>query len=246
MTDTTPSEVDEKTTLSPSDEKETPPVDTGDQGIDFTEDLPGEAPRKKTAEARIGELIALNKELKDDLAEMKERLPEPKVVPTVPTPTPATVKPRLTPEVEQAISFLKDQGFATKQQLEELKRDLTDREVLNQEHTRLEHQLDGSDGKPKYDRAKVEAYMREKATYNPEVAYNDLYKNELLDIAIKEAEERFKKRPYTERSGSSTGGSESSAITRDKVQQSLNSPVGRAWYERNRLKILDLYHKGQL
>lgn len=236
----------EETTPSPSDETKT---DSGDYTADLsTEEDPEYAPqRKKSAEARIHQLVAKNKELEERMAGVEkakdqnfDRQPTPPVQPQV--------KPeeQLTPEVAKAVEFLKSQGFTTKEDLESFERKTSDRQALNSEHVKLITKYDGSDGRPSYNQDTVENYMRNNGIYKPEVAYKMLYETELLDFELKRVEGKLKTKPYVERAG--TDGAETAqkrSISKEKIENAALTPQGKAWYERNREKILDLMAKGQ-
>ena len=100
ITDTSPSDVDKET--------EDTDVDTEvDTKVDTEVDI--ESPGKKSAEARINELIAKNKELANKLDTIEE-----KMAPPPPPPTDSTQE--LTPEVQKAVAYLKKLGFVTKEE----------------------------------------------------------------------------------------------------------------------------------
>ena len=239
-------EEDEKvdeTTSSPSDEMETT------SEIDFNQDIPDEgadqdeaAPRKKSAAGRINELISQNRQLLDEMRDLKEKVETPTYQPA---PAPAPQVQAEDPNVERAIELLKSKGFTTKEELDSRIKQIEDRQVLNGEHSRFENDLDGEDGRPKYDRQKVENYMREHGIWDPQAAYREMNFDELVDWELKKAEGKARKGPIIEK-GSSTAGTQQNAITREKVEEALKNPQGKAWYERNRTKILDLMAKGQL
>ena len=227
------------------DKTTTPP--SGETEINSEETLPaseenngGEAPSKKSAEARIDELIAINKGLENKIdTVLSER--------SVPPP-PAPEKP-LEPDVEKAKNYLRgDLGFVTKEDLDNTIKRMEDTQVLNTEHSRLSGMYDGVDGRPRYDRKQVEDYMRNNGVYNPEVAYKSLHETELTDWNLKKADESRKERPYTEKKSTLSANRSDNTITREKLKQVADNPTpaNREWYERNRSKILDLMHQGAL
>lgn len=232
---------DLETTTSPSDEignlsdEETFGLDTDDQPEEEASDG---APRKKSAEGRISELVAEIKELKEQIAErpVAEKIPAP-----VPPAAPED------PTAQKAIKFLKDQGFLTQDELNAKIQEIEDRNTLNAEHSRLESVFSGEDGRPKYDRAKVETFMSKRHVYDPEAAYKLMNEEELIDWRLKKTEETTKKRPYVER-GSSTAGADldNRAITLEKIGEWLKTPEGRVKYEQNRDKILGMLARGEL
>lgn len=221
----------ETTATSPSDETEITD-DTHDEGAEDVQ-------RKRTAEARINELLSKNKELEAKLTAVEEKVSD------FPVPTPPTTA-AITPEVQRAVDHLKGIGkFVTEDELKKTIQTIEDRNNLNAEHIRLVQEHDGSDGRPKYDKQKVEEYMRERAVYDPKVAYEALHRDELVEWEIRKAEEQRKKKPYVEKRGGSTSENDENAITLEKIQDSMKTPSGREWYERNRTKILSLLAQGK-
>lgn len=222
---------------SPSDE-DTPGADdsidpnagTGDEAD------PNAGPKKKNAESRINELVAEVKTLKEKVAEDEKKLAP---------PAPTTTQEQ-TPEVAKAVEYLKKLGFVQKADVEEQTQAIENRMALDNHHSRLESSYDGEDGRPAYDRKKVEDYMKEHAVYDPEIAYDALHKTELLDWAIKNAQGDGKKKAFVEKPGSSSSTRDDQTITRERIAEAMKTTAGREWYERNRDKILDLTTKGQL
>ena len=208
-------------------ETETPPVE-GEEQVS----LGGEAPSKKSADARINELIAETKRLNERLTEYDKKVPMP------------PVSPQTTPELQKAVENLKKVGrFVDEDALDNKVKQIEDRMVLNAEHSHLEGVYGGSDGRPKYDRRTVEDYMRTHGYFEPEAAYKMMYEPELLDWNLKQTS--LKKRPYTAPpSGPSTGGEET--LSREKIAEMQKSPNWKGWYEKNREKILLLMAQGQL
>lgn len=202
-----------------------------------TEEVSEEQPKPRTADARINELTGKIKELEEKL--------EAKGTEETRTPMPST-EAKVTPEVQRAIEQLKNLGFVSKDELEEKIRTVEDRSVLNSEHIRLSNAYSGSDGRPKYDKGEIEKFMRNRSVYDPEIAYYELHRAELLDWELKKADEKKKKQPYVESRGQSSGESDGNTITREKIAEWMKTPEGRIKYERNRDKILTLLQQGQL
>jgi len=213
---------------------------SGEENLDTTTGSEGEAgaepsggsPSKKSAEARINDLIAENKRLIDEMKAGK------KDTTLLPPPAP-------TPDAKEAalIEGLKKLGFARVEDLEKTKTEVRDEMVLNTEHSRLVDVYSGSDGRPKYDRNEVEKYMRENGIYLPEVAYKAMHETELNDWLLKNAS--HKNKPYTAPPSAPTKGEEG-AITREKIAEMQKSPNFKQWYEANREKILKLMVQGSL
>lgn len=235
----TPNENDQvqDQTSSPSDEEQLEAEtleteNTVDDGSE-SENVPG----KKSAEARINELVSEVKSTKEELLRMREEQRR--------VPTPPTDSKQLTPEVQKAVEYLKNLGFQQSSDVEAKVREIEDRMELNTAHLRLESSYDGSDGRPKYDKQSVEEYMRRNGVYNPEVAYKAMHETELFDWALKKAEGNTKKRPFVERPGSPGSIRDDHTITREKIAEKVNSG-DRQWYEDHRDQIRELMAKGQL
>ena len=228
---------------SPSDEE------TLDDDLSLEEggDDDSSAHSKKSAEARIGELVATSKTALEEARQAREearlaRDETERLKTAQRTPTP----PAMTPEVQKAVDALKNLGFTRTEDVKAEIQAIEDRMALNNEHARLENGFDGADGRPKYSRAEVEEYMRTSGVYNPEAAYKLMHETELLDWSLKRTESTTKKRAFTEKPGSPGSNRDDQTITRDKIADAMKTPAGRQWYEDNREKILDLVSKGQL
>jgi len=227
ISETSPSDVDNSPEDTTVDTEETTEVET--------EDRPG----KKSAEARINELLAKNKELESKLDTIEEKM-------APPPPPPIDSTQELTPEVQRAVSYLKKLGFITKEEQDKKIREVQDRAFLNGEHLRLENKYSGNDTRPKYDSKEVEDFMRKRGIYDPEVAYEKLYKKELFDYELKKYDEGRKKKPFVQKAGSSAGSREDNTITREKITEWIKTPEGRMKYEQNRDKILKMMANEEL
>ena len=166
----------------------------------------------------------------------------------LPVPTPSIVKePEPNPEVDKAISFLKEKGkFVDSDYVDKKLKDVNDRMVLDNEHNKYESMLDGSNGKPKYERFAVEEHMKKKGIYNAEAAYQDMHRAELTDWEIKNYEKGRTKKPLVARPSSTAGTVDENAITREKISDWLKTPQGRMKYEQHRSEILKLMAEGKL
>lgn len=235
------------------DEEEKKPSSLDEQTEDeFSNDIESEEKAstesqdkpKRSAENRIKELLGKNKELEDKLNSLEEKIKE---VPSSYQPKENdTLKPSTpSPQVQKALEFLKSQGFVSKDEVQDMLKTVQDRQSLDGEHLKLERKYDGNDGRPTYDRSKVEEVMRSRGIYDPEVAYETIHKQELLDWELKKL---MKDKPgSTEPMGSSTSTEVNKRqITLEKIEKAKKSPEGRAWYDRNRDKILKLLMEGQL
>jgi hypothetical protein len=229
---------DENTSASPSDGNKTPETNTDENAkrTDSGEGSGEPAGKQRNAEARINQLLGRIKELEAKVG----------AAPAV-APVPGSNQ-TLTPELQRAKEQIKTLGYVDEETLEKKVRQMEDRILLDSEHSRLEKGFTGSDGRPKYDRAEIEVFMRTKGVYNPEIAYEQLYKSELFDWNLKQAQ---KNQPATPRSDSGQakgaedkGGSQT--ITRDSIREKMATPEWRSFYDKNREKILTLMQKGQL
>lgn len=229
------------TQISPSDieededsEMESPELES--QSDD--EDQGSVKPGKKSAESRIQELIAHNKKLEEKLDLALSR--------TAPTPPPTREEP-MTPDQEKAVEYLKSIGFVQRDDLANSERTINGKIELNMEHGRLENSFTGEDGRPKYDRQKVESYMTRNGIYNPEIAYKAMHEAELLDWAFKNAKRDSQRDTRPKIKGGSTGGSQGGeTLTRETLAEWIKTPEGRIKYEKNRVKIMEMMKNGQL
>lgn len=195
-----------------------------------------ETPRRdRSAESRIGELIAKNKELEHKVEDYETRR-------QVPTPPTGGTTPE--PAIQRAVESLKKIGFVHQEDLARTVQSMEDKMILGTEHSRLSKVFDGSDGRPKYDSTQVEAYMQSHGIFEPEVAYKAMYEQELIDWHIKEAS-KSKVDAYTTPPKASSK-AEEGAITREKIAEMQKSANWRSWYEEHREEILSLMAQGKL
>ena len=160
-------------------------------------------------------------------------------VPYAETPAPATTQTQevMTPEQQQAVENLRKFGILTTQDLQKVE----DKMTLDNEYTRLETRYSGDDGKPVFDRSEVERHMRDTGIYNPEKAYEDLYRDELFDWRSNQKSHRSEtpRQTYSERPSASTV-SKTEPLTVDGLRQRLAQPDGREWWDKNRERILPM------
>lgn len=204
-----------------------------------TEEKDSEEHQGRSAEGRIHELLAKNKVLEQKLDEINA-----KMAPQVPTPQVKEVE--IAPEARKVVDYLKELGFVRKEDQEKVFRSVEDRMTLNNEHLRLENVFSGSDGRPKYDRKEVEAFMQKRGIFDPETAYEKLNKEELFDWEVKQYEAKRGKKPFVQKPVSTVGEREDNKITPEKIAEWLKTPEGREKYEQNREKILSMLKKGEL
>lgn len=223
-------------------EDDTLDADLDDKSDDGQQDEDSSDASKRSAQARIDELTGRLKEQEKELKELKTKVPEK-------TPMPPVNNPEASPEAQRVIAQLESLGFTRKDTVDKELRTIEERIELNAEHLKLSNEFDGSDGRPKYDKTKIESFMRDRGIYDPEAAYKIMNEAELLDWNLKKADAGSKKRPYVEKpGGSGVTRSTETQITKEKLQEVANNPTpaNRDWYERNRNKILQMMAEGQL
>lgn len=217
--------------------------------VEKTDLEPGEGDNSEKSgrgvQARIDELTGKIKTQEEELVRVKSELAAKQTQP----PTNTAPNPAATPEAQKALAYLESIGVPTERKLQEQIKAVEDRLLLDNEHSRLVNAFDGSDGRPRYDKTRTEQYMRDNGVFNPEAAYKLMHESELLDWQMKKANGGKTNRPFVERAGG--GGvnrSSQSEITREKLQDVAANPTpsNRAWYERNRTKILDMLANGQV
>ena len=191
---------------------------------------------------RIRELLAEKKALQSQLdrtAIKREPTREQAAAPSKEEPKPAQAT---SSEIDEAVQRLKDLGFPTrdeivtrddiKSELQKEMRVFKDRLTLDTEYDRLEKEHTGKDGRPSFDRKVIEDYSIKQGIYNPEAAYEHLYRTELMDWAVKDALKK-KKGTYVEKPGASPGKSrEENILTPEKIRK-----MSPQEYERRREEI---------
>ena len=149
-----------------------------------------QAPEKETRSSkRIRQLIGERDEARKEAEKLRGG---------VKTPSPATPPPPLdsTPEGRQVTEQLRNLGFVTKEELAKQQ----DRQSLNVEYDRLEREIDGEDGRPKFDRKVIQDHAVRAGIFNPRAAYNDLFEDELREWHVKQALTSKPATPYSEKS----------------------------------------------
>lgn len=150
------------------------------------------------------------------------------------------------PDLEDAINkiepYLKRKGFMTKEQWEEEK----NANAYADEMKNLSGKYDGKDGRPVFDAYEVSEFGKRNKIYNLEAAYEQMYKKELFDWSMKKAG-TTSDAPETEKgtSGVREAGN-TPLLTREMITKKINAPDGKAWWEKNREKIMAAYAKGEI
>jgi len=189
---------------------------------------------KGSTQDRVRQVISERNDYKAKLSSMEEKIKEleTKVSKSNLPPPPPQSKGTVTDEQKKAVERLRDFGIATKDDIQALK----DQLIIDNEYNRLSSKYSGEDGKPSFNKEKIEAHMKETGIYNPEKAYEDLYKEELYDLRNKNKSED---NSYTVKpSGVSMRGGE--PLTMESLQERLRKPDGMEWWNRNREKIIPL------
>ena len=202
---------------------------------------------KDGASERIQELIARNKELalkNDEISGKLDKIEE--KINTIPVPAPPPIKEQ-TPQVKEAVDFLKKEGkFVDESDLDNKLKAINDRMILDSDHSKFEGAFNGADGRPKYERVAVEDYMRKNGIFNPQAAYEQMNKTELMDWEIKKYEKERGKKPFVAKPSSTADIAEDNTITKEKVAGWLKTAEGRLEYERHRKEVLQLMAEGKL
>ena len=196
---------------------------------------------------RFRQLIRERNELRNQLtiAASVQRPPVPQQVPVAPA---QVNEMGLTPEQELAIENLRKFGVWTKKDQEQferkqqyqtarLRQETEDEILIETEYARLEALHNGSDGMPAFDRQLIEEHMKATGVYNPEKAYEDLYRDELFDAWAREKGTKPSK-TYSERPHSVT--SQTEPLTLAGLQERLRQPDGKVWWEKNRERLLPM------
>lgn len=150
------------------------------------------------------------------------------------------------PDLESAINqiepYLKRKGFMTR---EELNAEKTANDYA-EEMKNLSSKYNGKDGRPVFDAYEVSEYGKKNKIYNLEVAYEQMYKNELFDWNLKSSGKKGESiDSETGTSGVKDEGN-TPLLTKEMIQQKVKGPNGREWWEKNREKILAAYGKGEI
>jgi hypothetical protein len=107
---------------------------------------------------------------------------------------------------------------------------------LDNQHDKMESDVNTKKELPAYDRAEIEDYMRRNGIWNPKTAYNELYHDEVVAYEAQQLLSKKKESPHTEKTRSRIGTSQ--PWTRESLAERLNQPDGIEFYKKNREKIL--------
>jgi hypothetical protein len=106
------------------------------------------------------------------------------------------------PEIQQAIAFMEQSGFVRQDKLDQYYQQRRQAEQYDEKMTKLSTEIDGKDGRPKFDRQQIEEFMlKRKDIFDPMVAYETLHRDAVREWYLAD---RMKRKPAgtgTERSG---------------------------------------------
>lgn len=204
-----------------------------------------------SAQERFKAILRKNRELNETAqkaVEMAQELQRQRLAEQE-TPPAQEERPATTTEQELAIENLRKFGVWTKKdqeeqearwkaEQEEKQRELQDSMLIETEYSRLENKHNGSDGLPRFDREIVEAHMQESGVYNPEKAYEDLYRDEMFDQWAKQ-QSGGSSQVYTEKPRTSVG-TTTEPLSLDGLRERLRQSDGKEWWDKNRERLLPL------
>lgn len=229
------------------EQQQTPPVDQSQSGEQTPEELEWAKMGGRTRD-RIRQLIHERDEWRNTAQAAKQTPPEPIQPTVVPPPSVQNQFPgQLTPEQELAIENLRKFGIWTKKDQEEFEKKqeqllqsrqqaVEDEVLIETEYARLEAAHNGSDGLPAFDRNLIEEHMKATGVYNPEKAYEDLYRDEIFDAWSRKSNAPSRDTYSEKPKGSTTAGTE--PLTLAGLQERLRQPDGKDWWDKNRDRLL--------
>jgi hypothetical protein len=181
------------------------------------------------------ELLAEKQRLEQDIERYRN---------TVPMPNSRQTKTEFASEDEKlAFNRLTNElGVPTQDKVQSMIREEVEnaksRLYLDNWHDRLEKDISTNKDLPSYDRAEVEDYMRSTGIMNPKVAYEQLYRDEVIAHEAQKLNSKKKETVQTGRTSSRNGVTE--PWTRERLQERLRQPDGLEFYRKNQEKILRL------
>lgn len=209
-------------------------VEKGSQEVKQTPEEMEWSKLRGSAQDRFRQLIKERNEYREKATTPMVTAPVPSYEQMPSRSNPLAGEIEMTPEQKEAVENLRKFGIVTKDDLQAIK----DQSVLDNEYTRLEAMYNGGRGEPLFDRVEVEDHMRKTGIYNPEKAFEDLYRDELYDLRTKGAD-TTSRGAYSAKPSASTA-SRTEPLTIDNLRARLREPDGQAWWEKNRERILPL------
>lgn len=145
-----------------------------------------------------------------------------------------------TPEVESAVQRLSDVGIATDAKVEEKVNQKVAGLVYQLELDKLSDKYSGETGLPKFEREEYEDYVArhpQYRTYAPEDVYKKMYEPEITEWQVQNHGRQLPSKSVTPSLRPTRTLVREEALTPEGIEQRLNQPDGRQWYEQNRDKI---------
>lgn len=132
----------------------------------------------------------------------------------------AKLDPPTPPDANQEAirTQLRQMGFVSQEEINATLKQRDEDARVDRELSQLESKYDGSDGKPKFNRAKVLQYAIENGIGNAEIAYKSLHDTELTDWAIQQA---VTKTRGVKTEGSDGSGSSQVGLTNDDLRAAI-------------------------
>lgn len=145
------------------------------------------------------EVRSSNRELKTTIEELNRKIE---------SMAPAAAKPIQDPSLEEAKRQIKELGFVTKEEQEQIAQQAKADAQLEQELTRLESKYTGENGLPKFTRQEVIDYALKNGIADPEAAFKLLKEKDILNYQIQQALTKSKgvKSEVSDGSGSTQSG----------------------------------------
>src|SRR5258708_10894874 len=147
----------------------------------------------------------------------------------------------LTTEVQEAVKRLDDVGIATKDFVKEQVQSILAQKTYYDELDKLESQLNGNDGKPKFTREEYFDYIDKHPQYKnylPQDVYSKMYEDELFDWKAKNGNQQATGR--TQQLRPTRSASREQELTVDEIEAKLKSlpePQRSEWYSANKKRI---------
>lgn len=227
------------------EQQQAPPAEQSQGGEQTPEELEWNKLGGRTRD-RIGQLIRERNEWRNTAQNLQTIVPPAPQVEVPPASVQNEVTGQLTPEQELAIESLRKFGVWTKKDQEEFEKKqeelaenrqqkVEDEVLIETEYARLEAVHNGSDGLPAFDRNLIEEHMKATGVYNPEKAYEDLYRDEIFDSWAKK-QSGGKTETFSEQPKPSSTHTE--PLTLDGLRERLRQPDGKEWWDKNRDRLL--------
>lgn len=192
-----------------------------------------------SSQERFRRMAADNNQLRREREELQQKLNSASYQP------PVTASDTKTPEVESAVRRLSQVGIATKDEVQQAIDQRLAGLVYQQELTRLEDRYSGEDGRPKFDREEYEDYVSRHPQYRnyaPEDVYQKMYEPELFEWRVQSTGKHEPAKAVPSLKPTKTQVREE-PLTPELIEQRLNEPDGRKWYEEHRSQIQTVLSK---